>query len=137
MVSVTRYLNDGFSVRLLGSLNRIDKELGVNNTLQNPLSFFALDAAALYDLNSLFGETGWWDPYISLGLGSVWIGDDVDFTIAPGWGFNSWINENLGIGFSSTFNTGQIFGFGFDEIGNAPGYFQHSLGLIIRFNGDE
>lgn len=132
-VSVSRYMNYGLSVKVSGSLNKIDKVPSGN---VDGLSFFALDAAAIYDLNSLFGQTGWWDPFVSFGVGGAWIDEDSGFTITPGWGFNSWFNENVGLSFSSTYNSAGWTTGDFDSVG-ASSYFQHSLGLIIKFNGDE
>lgn len=133
-VSVSRYMNYGLSVKVSGSLNKIDK--GPQGDVDG-LSFFALDAAAVYDLNSLFGQTGWWDPFVTLGIGNAWVDEDSIFTITPGWGFNSWFNDNVGLAFSSTYNSAGLTGGEFTSLDNATGYFQHSLGLIIKFNGDE
>lgn len=130
-VSVSRYMNYGLSVKVAGSLNKIDKAPNGN---VDGVSFFALDAAALYDLNHLFGQTGWWDPYVSLGFGGAWIDEDSGFTITPGWGFNSWFNDNIGIGFSSTYNSAGWTGGDFKAV-DASSYFQHSLGLLIKFGG--
>lgn len=134
-ISVSRYTNYGISVRVAGSLNKIDKGAG-NPTDVDGLSFFALDAAAIYDLNSLFGETGWWDPYVSLGISGAWVDGNSSAMLAPGYGFNSWFNDNVGLSFSSTYNVGLRSDDFTPELG-AKSYFQHSLGLIIRFNGDE
>ena len=45
-VTVSRYTNYGISVRLAGSLNKIDKGAGTPTEV-NGLSFFSLDAAAI------------------------------------------------------------------------------------------
>lgn len=99
------------------------------------IDFFALNVAAKYDLNALsfIGETGWFDPYLQFGLGGTWIDSDAAFTIKLGRGFNTWIHENVGLNFDSSFN------YGVSEFSavSASNYFQHSLGLIIRFNGNE
>ena len=133
-ISVSRYTNYGISVRVAGSLNKIDKGAAGDT---DGLSFFALDAAAVYDLNEhLFGETGWWDPYVSFGVSGAWVDGNSDAMIATGWGFNSWFNDNVGLSLSSTYNMG-LAGKAFTPEVDAGSYFQHSLGLIIRFNGDE
>jgi len=124
-VSVSRYMNYGLSVRVSGSLADVDG-----------LSFFSLEAAALYDLNKLFGQTGWWDPYVSLGVGGTWVDDASGFQVAPGAGFNTWFNDNVGLSFTSLYSVG-VAGDGFVNQVDASSYFQHSLGLIIKFNGDE
>jgi outer membrane protein OmpA-like peptidoglycan-associated protein len=122
-VSVSRYMNYGLSVKVTGSLNKISKA--------DDQSFFALNAAAVYDLNSLFGETGWFDPYVQLGLGGTWIDDSSAFTVKPGLGFNTWFNDKIGLNFDSTYNYGTSE---FTPIA-ASAYFQHSVGLMIQFGG--
>ena len=134
-ISVSRYTNYGLSVRVGGSLNKIDKGAGSKEEVDG-LSFFSLEAAAVYDLNSLFGSTGWWDPYVSLGIGGTWVDEYSGFQVAPGAGFNTWFNENVGLSFTSIYSVG-VAGDGFVQAVDASSYFQHSLGLIIRFNGDE
>ena len=134
-VSVSRYMNYGLSVRVSGSLNKIDKGAGSLADVDG-LSFFSLEAAALYDLNKLFGQTGWWDPYVSFGVGGTWVDDASGFQVAPGAGFNTWFNDNVGLSFTSIYSVG-VAGDGFVNQVDASSYFQHSLGLIIKFNGDE
>lgn len=130
-VSVSRYMNYGLSVKVAGSLNKIDKVSGGD---VDGLSFFALDAAAVYDLNNLFGQTAWWDPFVTFGVGGAWIDEDSAFTITPGWGFNSWFNDNIGIAFSSTYNSSAWTGGNFKSV-DASSYFQHSLGVVFKFGG--
>ena len=127
-VAVSRYLDNGFSVELAGSINKMKKETTTD------LSFFAIDAAAKYDLNHLnfIGETGWFDPYVSLGAGVSWIEDNTAITINPGLGFNTWFNNTLGLNFqtaykSASFTGGKIFDRG------QQSYFQHSISLTYRF----
>ena len=128
-LSGSRYLNYGLSVKLSVSFNEIDKVVAGNI---DGFSFFALDAAALYDLNHLFGQTGWWDPYVSFGFGSAWVDGYTGVTITPGYGFNTWFNDRLGLSVSSAYNSSAYTGGNF-ESANATSYFQHSLGLIYKF----
>ena len=130
-ISVSRYMNYGLSVKLMGSLNKIDQADTAGEV--DGLSFFAINAAAVYDLNNLFGQTEWFDPYVQFGIGGTWIDDSSAFTLKPGIGFNTWFNENVGLSFDSTYNYGTT---SFESV-EASNYFQQSLGLIIRFNGDE
>jgi len=131
-ISVSRYMNYGLSVEVSGSLNKIDKAPSGD---VKGLSFFSLDASAVYDLNSIgfIGETGWFDPNIKLGFGNTWIDDSSSLTIKAAWGFNTWFNENVGLNFDSSYNYGLS---SFESVSSGH-YFQHSLGLIIRFNGEE
>jgi outer membrane protein OmpA-like peptidoglycan-associated protein len=130
-VSASRYMNYGLSLKATGSFNEINTSVSKDDV--DGLSFLALDVAAVYDLNHLFGQTGWWDPYVSFGVGGASIDGHSVLTVSPGWGFNSWFNDKYGIAFNSTYNSGSATG-EFESI-NATSYFQHSLGLIIKFGG--
>ncbi len=135
-LSVTRYLNNGFNVELGAALNKIDQAALAGEV--DGLSFFSIDAACKYDLNALgfIGETGWFDPYIKFGIGMTWVDGDDSLTMNPGAGFNTWFNDNVGMNFASSFKTSSGIGKEFPSI-EASNYFQHTIGLMIRFNGDE
>lgn len=132
-VTVSRYMNYGLSVGVSASFNKIDTGLAADDS--DGLSFYAVNVAAKYDLNSIdfIGDTSWFDPYVELGLGETWIDNDAAFTIKAGLGFNTWFNEHVGMNFDASFNSGTQ---SFASV-NTSNYFQHSIGLIIRFNGDE
>lgn len=135
-LSVTRYIDNGFNVELSAALNKIDQ--ADNAGAVDGLSFFSLDAACKYDLNALgfIGETGWFDPYIRFGIGMTWIDGQDSLTLNPGAGFNTWFNDNVGMSFASAFKTSAGIGKEFSSI-EASNYFQHTIGLMIRFNGNE
>lgn len=135
-ISVTRYIDNGFNVELGAALNKIDQAANAGEV--DGLSFFSLDAACKYDLNALgfIGETGWFDPYLRFGIGMTWIDGDDSLTLNPGAGFNTWFNDSVGMSFASAYKTSAGIGKEFPSI-MASNYFQHTIGLIIRFNGDE
>lgn len=138
--SVDRYLGKGFTLQLAGSINKLDNLFGDGNTPSQATTdadafYYAIDLVAKYDLNLLFGQTGWFDPYISLGGGYQSIDHErtdrdvngrSDATFVMNLGFNTWFNEDLGLNFQT--------GYGY-LLGEATGYniFKHSLGLVIRF----
>ncbi|WBX71481.1 OmpA family protein [Tenacibaculum retecalamus] len=135
-VTVDKYLNDGFTLQLAGSLNKIETFRGENDTDE---LYWAIDANVKYDLNNLFGETSWFDPYVYLGGGytnGVNIADD-NSTIVEGsegmlnggFGFNTWFNDNLGLNFQSGYKRG------FSD--NVADHFQHSVGLVFKFGGTD
>ncbi|WP_139957361.1 OmpA family protein [Flavicella sediminum] len=133
-ISVSRYIDNGFSIELAGALNKLSK--GVNGDLDD-LSFFSIDVNGKYDLNSLsfIGETGWFDPYVGFGLGYTTIDEDGGITLNPTLGFNTWFNKNLGLNFQSSYKSA-ILGDGISTLSNDV-YFQHSIGLAIRFGGTD
>ncbi|MDY0781271.1 OmpA family protein [Tenacibaculum sp. IB213877] len=126
-ISAERYLNDGFTLQLAGSLNKI-KTFRTKD--DSDLLYWAVDANVKYDLNGLFGETGWFDPFVYLGGGYADM-DDLggEGTLNAGLGFNTWFNDNLGL----SFQTGGKKEFA-DKIQD---HFQHSLGLVFRFGGKD
>jgi len=133
---VARYLNRSFTADFTGSFNRIDEVPSGNVDEEN---YFALDLGLRYDLNNLFGETGWFDPYAKFGFGVGWVDKDMFAAVTPSLGFNTWINESFGLNFETSLKTSQIF----HEIDSSTDlnraqyvgnyHFQHSVSLVYRF----
>ncbi|MFT5761433.1 MAG: OOP family OmpA-OmpF porin [Polaribacter sp.] len=124
-ISATKYLQDGFSVQLAGSLNQI---------ISSDMMYYAVDANVKYDVNKLveltFGSTTkWFDPYVYLGGGYTSIDGSGEALMNAGAGFNVWVNENFGVNVQS----GAKHSFGTD----VADHFQHSLGLVLRFGGKD
>lgn len=126
-ISAEKYLADGFSLQLAGSLNKV-KTVDVPEKVD--LLYWAIDANVKYDLNKLFGETSWFDPFVYIGGGYTDLDDfGGEGTLNAGVGFNTWFNDNLGL----SFQTGGKKEFA-DKIRD---HFQHSLGLVFRFGGKD
>jgi OOP family OmpA-OmpF porin len=125
-VSVSKYLEKGFSLQLAGSFNRIETVITENDS---DFIYYALDANVNYDLNNLFGETGWFDPYVYLGGGYVSVDNSGEAMLNGGLGFNTWFSDNVGL----NFQTGTKNGFS-DNIEN---HFQTSVGLVLKFGGTD
>lgn len=129
--SVTRiagekYLNKGFSLQLAGSINNI-------STLdtKDDVDFFlwTVDASVKYDLNMIFGDTGWFDPFALIGGSYTRANGLGEGMFNAGLGFNIWFNENLGLNFQHQ----SRYGFA-DKVRN---HYQNSLGLVVRFGGKD
>ncbi len=125
-VTVDRYLNDGFTLQLAGSLNKIETVYADNDS---DMLYWAIDANVKYDMNNLFGHTGWWDPYVYVGGGYTSIDDLGEGMLNAGAGFNVWFNDNLGL----NFQTGGKKEFA-DKVKD---HFQHSIGLVFKFGGKD
>lgn len=123
-LTVGRYLADGFSINLTGSLNKIEK---IGDSPANDLSYFGLDAAIKYDLNKIIGETAWFDPFVTVGGGYTWMDDYDTGTFNGGAGFNVWLNDNLGLNlqtkYKHTFDSAVL-----------P-HWQHAAGIVFKFGG--
>ena len=126
-VRVGRYLGDGFSLGLAGSLNKIDK---IGDIPANDLSYYAADLDIRYDLNNLFGESKWFDPYLALGGGYSWVDDLGAGTVNGGAGFNLMFTDFFGVNIQSTYKHS------FDDQRVIP-HFQHALGLVVKFGGKD
>ncbi|WKD85585.1 Outer membrane porin F [Polaribacter huanghezhanensis] len=129
-IAATKYLQDGFSLQLAGSLNKIDN---VNGVAAN-MMYYAFDANVLYDVNKLveltFGSTTkLFDPYVYLGGGYTSIGGNGEGMMNAGAGFNVWLNENIGINLQS--------GAKRNFSGEVADHFQHTFGIILKFGGKD
>ncbi len=132
-ITVGRYLDHGLSLQLAGSLNKIESLIDKDDSDR---TYYSIDAMLNYDLNNLFGETGWFDPYIGLGADFHSL-SDIDNSAGTGtglgvggeWGFNVWFNENIGLNFNSAYKH-QFKQQGADV-------FQHYVGLVFKFGGSD
>jgi len=125
-ITVSRYLNDGFTFEVAGTLNRITK---VGDNAASDLAYYSADGALKYDLNKIFGETDWFDPYATVGGGYTWLGDLGTGTFNGGLGVNIWLSKNVGINIESKYKHT------FDS--NIIQHFQHSAGLVFKFGGTD
>lgn len=129
-LSADRYLTKGFTLQLATAVNTIrkGKEYDSGDPLKNSF-FISLNTQVKYDLNELFFETGWFDPFVLLGTGYMHMGQVNTFNMTFGYGFNAWFNGRMGTYFQSAYN---------HHTGPWPtDYFQHSIGLIYRLKNPE
>jgi outer membrane protein OmpA-like peptidoglycan-associated protein len=125
-ISAEKYLEKGFTLQLAGSFNKI-KTVVIED--DSDLLYYSLDANVKYDLNTLVGETAWFDPYVFVGGGYVSVEDQGEATLNVGLGFNTWFTENIGL----NFQTGVKKGFA-DKVRS---HVQHSVGLVVKFGGTD
>lgn len=134
-LSVARYIGSGFSLDVAGSINTIYKIPGSRRKVDDK-TYYSLDLGSRYDLNNAFGETGWFDPYVKLGVGAAWVEDDMAGVLSGSLGFNTWFTDNVGLNFESAYKASSAFG---DNaiLGSAQYigdyHFQHSISLVLRF----
>lgn len=125
-ITVSKYLDDGFSFEVAGTINKISK---VGDNSIGDLSYFGLDGALKYDLNKIIGDTSWFNPYGSVGGGYTWLDDFGTGTFNVGGGINFWFSENVGLNIESKYKHA------FESA--IVQHFQHSLGLIIKMGGTD
>jgi len=125
-ISAEKYLEKGFTLQLAGTLNKITY---INMEDDSDFLLWSVGALVKYDLNHLFGETGWFDPYVGIGGDFVGSGEnDKQELMTNGTiGFNVWFNENLGLNFQQSSKRGFV-----DDVRS---HFQSSVGVVIKFGG--
>ncbi|MQP23839.1 OmpA family protein [Flavobacterium sp. LMO8] len=141
-LNVSRYVGDGFSFGLTGSVNKIDKWIsrvpGTESTdnVFDPgnLSYYGIDAVIKYSFMDLL-KSKWLDPSINLGGGYNFIGDASAGTVNGGLGLTFWITEQVGLQFQSTYK----HSFDDTRVPNAdiPTHIQHFAGLTFKFGGKD
>jgi outer membrane protein OmpA-like peptidoglycan-associated protein len=139
---VSRYVGDGFSFGLTGSVNKIDKWVSrvpmttSTDLVSNPgdLSYYAIDGAIKYSFLEMLG-TKWFDPSLHVGGGYNFFGDASAGTVNGGLGLTFWFSENVGLQLQSTYKHS------FDDNRVAdldvPSHFQHFAGLTFKFGGKD
>lgn len=128
-LSAERYLGNGFTAQLAGSMNRITQ---INESNDADLIYYSADANVKYDLDGLVdkifgGTTQYFNPFLYVGGGYVFLGEESEALLNYGWGANFWFTETVGLVYQG--GTKQKFS------DNIPTHFQHSLGLVIKFGG--
>lgn len=124
-MSVGRYLGKGFSLELAGAVNEIKRPWGSGDDA----TFVGLDLNVKYDLNSAFGQTGWFDPFLYVGVGENWVGTENGISPNVGAGFNAWFSDHVGLNFTG----------GYKKV-NTPVDFemmQYSVGLAWKFGNSD
>ena len=127
-LSVGRYIGKGFSAELSGALNKIEKGYGYNKDLDNKVdqSFWAVNLAAQYHLNTLWSGARWFDPYAQVGGGYAAIDNEGKFRTLVGAGANFWFTDNIGLNLQTAYHPTM-------KSDSTENYFQHALGITIKF----
>ena len=143
LISLQKYVEDGFSVGFSGSINRLEKwgqtqdgtPVSVNN-----LMYYALDGNVKYSLSGLL-KTKKLEPFVGLGGGYTWI-EEGAFNSNSGAGGSAlvgagtlngtvglayWFSDNVGITAQSTYKHS------FKDY--LTKHFQHSVGVAFKFGG--
>ncbi|WP_298492923.1 OmpA family protein [uncultured Algibacter sp.] len=129
-ISVSKYLSDGISFGITGSLNKIEKwgDISKGPDVTNnvaDLSYYGLDGTIKY--NFLEGTTI--DPFVGVGGGYTWIDEIGAGTLNGTLGFNVWFSENIGLSLQTSYKHA------FEDY--LSSHFQHSAGISIKFGGTD
>ena len=125
---VGKYVGDGFSFGVRGSVNKIDQ---LGDVEADDLAFYAVDGMISYSFrDALFGEGGWFDPYLGVGGGYTFIGDQSSFGTANGTvGLKIWLSETLNLNLSSSYKHA------FED--RYVKHMQHTAGIGFVFGGQD
>lgn len=127
-ISVSKYVGNGFSFGVAGSLNKIDKwgDISSNPDVTNSVddwSYYGVDGTIKY--NFLEGTT--LDPFAGIGGGYTWIDEIGAGTVNGTIGLNVWFNNNIGLTIQSSYKHA------FEDY--LQTHFQHTAGISIKFGG--
>ncbi|SDG80207.1 OmpA family protein [Psychroflexus sediminis] len=124
-LEVKRYVGDGFSARVFGSINQIDK---LGDVSADDLSFYNLGAGIDYNFKELLNSDVI-DPFLGIGVGYFWLDDNGASTFDSDLGINFWFSDYVAFTVKSSYKTA------FED--DNFDYFQHTAGLTIAFGGTD
>ena len=124
-LEVKRYIGDGFTGRLSGSINQIEN---LGKAKVDDLSFYNLAAGLEYNFKNLLNSNVV-DPFLGIGVGYYWIDDNGATTFDTGVGVNFWFNDNMAFTIKSSYNSA------FQDENFS--YFQHNAGVTLAFGGSD
>ena len=134
-LNVSRYVGDGFSFGLTGSVNKVSKWV-VRDLIVNPgdLTYYAIDATIKYSFMEML-KSKWLDPSLNIGGGYNFVGDASAGTVNGGLGLTFWLSENVGLQLQSVYK----HSFDDNRVGNVdvPSHIQHFAGLTFKFGGKD
>lgn len=133
-ISVSKYMGDGFSLGVAGSLNQITKwgDVPGSNPEQvnavDDLSYYGVDGTIKYTLAELVNSNTF-EPYLGIGGGYTWIDEIGAGTLNGTLGLNVWFSDNVGLTLQSSYKHA------FEDY--LQTHFQHSAGISIKFGGKD
>ena len=130
-ITAERYLEDGFTLQLAGSMNRITT---VSQPDDADLTHASFDVNLKYGLDALVAKifdnsTRYFSPFVYLGGGYTALDGEGEGMLNYGFGFNVMLSETVGLVYQS--GTKQEF----KDI--VPTHFKHSLGIVMKFGGKD
>ncbi|MCC1483356.1 OmpA family protein [Winogradskyella immobilis] len=133
-ITISRYLDEGFTLTVAGALNEID-DFGsfpgpngdVPNRVDN-LTYYSVDGTISYSFKDLINSNKI-DPYLGVGGGYTWVDNIGAGTLNGTLGFNYWISESVAFNLQTSYKNS------FEDF--LADHFQHSAGLRFNFGGSD
>ncbi len=124
-ISLGRYFANGLGLELIGSYNEYKEGKIIDGQINDRTKpYWAVDSRFSYDLNKLLGETGWFDPYVGVGVGYTRANEQPRGTYNAVIGFRTWLSDRWGLDFSSSGK----WSFGT----TASNHLQHAAGVVYK-----
>lgn len=125
-INAGRYFRSGLGLELIGTYNQYQEgNLVEGMILEEDMPYWAIDSRLSYDLNKLVGETGFFDPYLGVGLGYTDAMEQGRGTFNGTIGFRLWLNKKWGVDLNSTGK--------WSLSDNATNHLQHGASVVRRF----
>ena len=125
-LSVGKYFKNGLGIEGIASYNKYKIGKIVDGfPLTSNKDYFSIDSRLSYDLNKIIGETGWFDPYVGVGVGYTDANDSPRGTYNGVLGFRTWFSSRLGLDINTS---------GKWTMNNNTNHLQHAIGVVYRFN---
>ncbi|HLV13583.1 MAG TPA: OmpA family protein [Xanthomarina sp.] len=124
-ISASKYLSNGFSFGVTGSINKIEK---MGDSEVSGLTYYGVDGTVKYSFAKLINSKVV-EPFLGVGGGYTWVDDIGAGTLNGALGFNIWISENVGITLQSTYKHA------FEDY--LATHFQHYAGFTFKFGGKD
>ena len=126
-LSIGKYFRNGLGVEAIATYNKYKKGKIVDGLpLTDNKDYFSADSRLSYDLNKIIGETGWFDPYVGVGVGYTDANGLPRGTYNGVLGFRTWFSDRLGMDVNTsgkwTMNN------------NYTNHIQHAVGIVYRFH---
>lgn len=128
-LSIGKYFKNGLGLEAIATYNKYKEGKTIDNIVNTEdIEYYAIDLRASYDLNKIIGETGFFDPYVGIGVGYSDANSLGRGTYNASVGFRTWFSDRLGLDFNSTGKWAMKTG---DGVTN---HIQHAAGLVYRFS---
>lgn len=126
-LSIGRYWKSGLGLELIGTYNNYKEGNTIDGiAISEDIPYWGIDTRLSYDLNKLIGQTGFFDPYVGVGLGYSDANNLGRGTYNAIIGFRTWFSDHWGLDFSSS---------GKWSFGNeASNHIQHAVGVVYQFD---
>ena len=126
-LSMGKYFKSGLGLELIGAYNRYKEGKTIDGTvITEDIDYLSADLRVSYDLNNILGETGFFDPYIGVGVGYTDANDQGRGTYNAVAGFRTWFSDQWGLDFNSTAKWTM-------DATNSTNHLQYAAGVVYRF----